>query len=43
MELSDRLKKLRQDRQLFQKDVASAINIDRTTYVKYEKGSSSRH
>lgn len=40
MELSDRLKKIRQDKQLFQKDVASAINIDRTTYVKYEKGSS---
>ena len=40
MELSDRLKKLRQEKQLYQKDVASAINIDRTTYVKYEKGSS---
>ena len=40
MELSDRLKRLRQNKNLYQKDVAAAINIDRTTYVKYEKGSS---
>lgn len=40
MILANRLKQLRQEKQLFQKDVAAAINIDRTTYVKYEKGAS---
>lgn len=40
MILANRLKQLRQEKQLFQKDVATAINIDRTTYVKYEKGAS---
>lgn len=35
-----RLKELRQARKLYQKDVASHLGIDRTTYVKYENGSS---
>lgn len=40
MKLSDRLKKLRAEKGLYQKDVAAAANIDRTTYIKYEKGTS---
>ena len=40
MRLSDRLKKLRAEKGLYQKDVAAAANIDRTTYIKYEKGTS---
>ena len=36
----ERLKKLRLDRSLLQKDIASYLGIDRTTYVKYENGSS---
>lgn len=32
------LKRLREAKGLFQKDVASAIGVDRTTYVKYERG-----
>ena len=35
-----RLKELRQERSLYQKDIASLLGIDRTTYVKYEKESS---
>ena len=35
-----RLKELRIAKKLYQKDVASAIGIDRTTYVKYELGQS---
>ena len=35
-----RLKELRLEKKLYQKDVASAIGIDRTTYVKYELGQS---
>lgn len=34
------LKKLRQQRGLYQKDVASFLGVDRTTYVKYETGAS---
>lgn len=34
------LKQLREERGLYQKDIASAIGVDRTTYVKYERGSS---
>ena len=34
------LKKLRESRGLYQKDVAAAIGVDRTTYVKYERGDS---
>lgn len=34
------LRRLREARGLFQKDVASAIGVDRTTYVKYERGDS---
>lgn len=34
------LKRLREAKGLFQKDVASAIGVDRTTYVKYERGDS---
>ena len=36
----DCLKKLRVERGLLQKDVAEALRIDRTTYVKYENGKS---
>ena len=35
-----RLKELRQSRSLYQKDLASLLGIDRTTYVKYENESS---
>lgn len=38
--LSDKLKELRKKRQVYQKDVASILGIDRTTYVKYERGQS---
>lgn len=34
----ERLKLLRQENNLLQKDVASALGIGRTTYVKYESG-----
>lgn len=34
------LKKLRTDKGVFQKDVAKFLGIDRTTYVKYERGDS---
>ena len=40
MKLSTKLKQLRESKQCLQKDVANAINIDRTTYIKYEKGTS---
>ncbi len=40
MKLSSKLKQLRESKQYLQKDVANAINIDRTTYIKYEKGTS---
>lgn len=36
----DCLSKLRKERGLRQKDVAEALRIDRTTYVKYENGKS---
>ena len=36
----ERLKILRQEKKLLQKDVAQAINVGRTTYVKYENGDS---
>ena len=36
----ERLKILRTKRKLLQKEVASALNIGRTTYVKYENGDS---
>ena len=36
----ERLKTLRLKKQLLQKDVANAINVGRTTYVKYENGDS---
>lgn len=35
-----RLKELRVKRNLYQKDVASMLGIDRTTYAKYETGDS---
>ena len=35
-----RLKELRKSRSLYQKDIAAHLGIDRTTYVKYENGSS---
>ena len=34
------LKSLREARGLYQKEVAAAIGVDRTTYVKYERGDS---
>ena len=39
--LSDNLKTLRQAKGVYQKDVANWLGIDRTTYVKYERGQSS--
>lgn len=36
----ERLKMLRQKKNVLQKDVAEAINVSRTTYVKYENGDS---
>ena len=36
----ERLKELRKERNLLQKDVAKLINVGRTTYVKYENGDS---
>jgi len=36
----ERLKLLRNDRKILQKEVASYLGIDRTTYVKYETGAS---
>lgn len=36
----ERLKELRLENGLLQKDVAMIIGVDRTTYVKYERGSS---
>lgn len=35
-----RLRELREAKGLYQKDVAAAIGVDRTTYVKYERGTS---
>lgn len=35
-----RLKELRQDSGKYQKDIAAYLGIDRTTYVKYENGTS---
>jgi len=34
----NRLKELRTDRKLLQKDVADFLGVERTTYVKYESG-----
>ena len=36
----ERLKLLRQKKNVLQKDVAEALNVSRTTYVKYENGDS---
>lgn len=36
----ERLKMLRKEKGLYQKDVASFLGVDRTTYVKYETGAS---
>lgn len=36
----ERLKELRIQRNLYQKDIAAKLGVDRTTYVKYENGSS---
>lgn len=36
----ERLKELRIQRGLYQKDIAAKLGVDRTTYVKYENGSS---
>ncbi len=37
---SENLKKLRQSKGVYQKDIANWLKIDRTTYVKYERGQS---
>ena len=34
----NRLKELREDRDLFQKDIAKLIHIDQSNYSKYELG-----
>lgn len=34
----ERLKELRKQKGLFQRDIANKLGIDRTTYVKYETG-----
>ena len=36
----ERLKILRKEKNLLQKDIAKAINVGRSTYVKYENGDS---
>ena len=36
----EHLRELRERKNLYQKDVAAALKIDRTTYVKYETGAS---
>ncbi len=36
----ERLKELRKKRGLYQKDIANYLEVDRTTYVKYETGAS---
>lgn len=36
----DILKELRQKKGVYQKDVAKYLGVDRTTYVKYERGNS---
>ena len=36
----ERLKKLRDSKNLTQKELADILNVDRTTYVKWETGSS---
>ena len=36
----ERLKQLRTEKGLYQKDIATYLGVDRTTYVKYENGSS---
>lgn len=36
----ERLKGLRKERGLYQKDIANYLEVDRTTYVKYETGAS---
>lgn len=38
--ISDKLKKRRQEIGLTQAEIAAALNIDRTTYCKYESGKS---
>ncbi|MBQ2774765.1 MAG: helix-turn-helix transcriptional regulator [Clostridia bacterium] len=38
LEIGENLKRLRKINGLNQGDVANALNIDRTTYTKYEKG-----
>ena len=40
MDTAQRLRKLREARKLSQDAVAKMLDIDRTTYVKYESGSS---
>ena len=42
MTSADKLKRLREERNLSQAEVAKALGLDRTTYVKYERGGSIR-
>lgn len=41
MKLGDKLKSLRAEKRVTQSDVAEFLNIDRSTYGKYETGDSS--
>lgn len=38
MELANNIKKIREDKNLMQKEVASHIGVDKSTYSKIEKG-----
>lgn len=40
MTLGDRLRELREEKELDQKDIAIFLKVDRTTYNKYETGNS---
>lgn len=42
MTSADKLKRLREERNLSQAEVAKALGLDRTTYIKYERGGSIR-
>ncbi|AIL70637.1 cryptic phage CTXphi transcriptional repressor RstR [Vibrio vulnificus] len=39
--IGEKIKALRESRKMRQEDVASAINITKATYIKYEKGTQS--
>jgi len=39
--IGDKIKALREDRKMRQEDVANSVNITKSTYIKYEKGTQS--